>query len=281
MAGPPVLPPLADANDVANALGVSSVTQLPSSMQIRMSRTLRKVSRRFRFEAQRFFTPGVYTHNLRIHAGAVRLMETPNQVVSVRIRGIRDTGYEAWQEGGLNWELWEEGGDPADFWEGSGYQAPGENFNGPGQSVWVTPDYESNINCPPPAANHPTPRMHVEDNWIRWSDWDFWRLSGRDVRVTYSWDTPVPEDVVETVGEIAARNLTIDPLSVTRQSKQLQSRHFRQEVADWVNSGETGFTKDDIEQAQAYRYPAPPVIIAQMASVDMEPSVAFLSDSSW
>lgn len=256
-----VYPPLAKGSDVATALGVSLVTDLPSTMQIRMDNTLAKVSRRWRKEAQRIFTPGTYTHTLKIHAGAVRLMEAPNKVTRVRVRGLRQLDFDSWQEGGGDWAAWEEGGDPAGFIE--------------------TPDCIDNLASPPPVVNRHAPRWHVEGAWLRWSDWDFWRLNGRQCQVTYSWDTPVPQDVVSAVADIAGRNLSVDPLSAVRQSKLLMSRHFRQEMADWVATGDTGFTDDDIAQAQSYRYQAPPVIIAELASVDISPAEAFLSDSSW
>lgn len=230
-------------------------------MQIRMAPTLAKVSRRWRKEAQRQFTPGTYTHALRIQGGAVRLAEVPNKVIGVRVSGLRQLDYDAWNEGGGDWAIWEEGGDPGGFIE--------------------TPGGINNLASPPPIENHPAPRWHVEGTWLRWDDWDFWRLNGRDCQVTYSWDTPVPEDVVAAVADIVGRNLSIDPLSAVRQSKLLMSRHFRQEMADWVATGDTGFTDDDIAQARSYRYPAPPIIIAALASVDLGPAEAFLSDSSW
>lgn len=288
----PQLPPLAQPSDVAIALGVADSdgegdpTLLPQTMQVRMDRTLAKVSRRFRREAQRFFTPGVYTTRLRIEAGAVRLQEIPNKVVRLKVHGLRRLDYEAWQEGGEDWTLWQEGGDPGDFQdieEGGGIGGPVEDFNAPGQGrvIYETPGGVDNMHWPPPVENHPAPRWTVESNWIRWHDVEFWQLNGRPVDVTYSWDTPVPDAVIASVADIVARNLTIDPMSATRQSKTLQTRHYRQDVAEWVISGECGFTKGDIEEAQSYRYQAPPIIIQQYKSIDMEPSVAFLSDSSW
>lgn len=266
MTAPQSLPSLAQGSDVATALGVDGVTVLPETMQIRMDATLAKVSRRFRKEAQRFFSPGVYTTDLKIHAGCIRLQEQPNRIVRLRIEGLHRLDYDAWQEGGEDWALWEEGGDPGGFCDLGAYETPGG---------------VDNLHYPPPPENHPAPRFRVDGIWLHFSDWDFWRLNGKLCRITYSWDTPVPEDVVMAVADITARNLTIDPLSAVRQSKLLMTRHFRQEMADWVISGGTGFTKDDIEQAQSYRYLTPPVIIANMSQLDMTPSVAFLSDSSW
>ena len=87
------LPPLATDVDVAHALGVETVGELPTSMQVRLDAALSKVSRRFRFEAQRIFTPGSYTHTLRIQAGSVRLMEAPSEVLGVRVEGLPELGW--------------------------------------------------------------------------------------------------------------------------------------------------------------------------------------------
>lgn len=220
------LPPLASSDDVVKSLGVNDISGLPSTMVIRMPGTLAKVSRRFRKEAQRIFTPGTYTHDIRIHAGAVRLMEKPDQIRGLRVAGLSE-------------------------------------FD------WVTGD---------PILG---PAWTVEGSWLVWSDWRFWRLNGRIATVTYSWDTPVPLEVVTAVGDITGRNLAVDPLSPLPQSKMLMSRYHRQDVAGWVSDGATGFTKDDIAQAQSYRYPAPTVIVANLTSGGVSPSQAFLSDSSW
>lgn len=234
----PELEPLAAQPDVLVALGFprdSNISVLPGTMQVRMPTTLAKVSRRFRKEAQRIFTPGTYTHRLLIHCGATKLMEVPNAVTGVRMLGQPDI---EWDSDGSQWLS---------------------------QSDDVVPG----------------PLWTVDGQWIEWTDWDFWGLSGREVEVTYSWDTPVPSDVVAAVADIAARNLVINPMGAERQSKLLMSRHYRQEMADWVMSGGTGFTKDDIEQAQSYRSVLPPVIIANTRLFDRSPSSSFLSDSSW
>lgn len=250
----PELAPLAQTADVLRALGFdptsSDITDLPVTMQVRMSTTLAKVSRRFRKEAQRIFTPGQYTHRLMIQSGTTRLMEVPNAISGVRVFGRAQIDWFAWQEGGPEWVLWAEGSS---------------------QELTVLGDPQQ------PSG----PSWSVDGQWMRWTNWDFWQLNGREVEVDYSWDQPVPSDVVAAVADITARNLVVDPMGAIRQSKLLMSRHFRQEVADWVMSGGTGFTKDDIEQAQSYRYPLPPAIIARVSMLDSSPSAAFLSDSSW
>lgn len=99
------LAPLATGTDVANALGVETVDELPQTMQVRMDQTLAKVSRRFRVEAERIFTPGEYTHTLRIQAGAIRLMEAPTEVLGMRVEGLPELGWGT-VDSGLS------GGDP-------------------------------------------------------------------------------------------------------------------------------------------------------------------------
>lgn len=251
----PELEPLAQSTDVATALGVSAPTVLPQTMQTRMAPTLRKVSRRFRFEAQRFFTPGTYTHTLRIHAGAVRLMEVPNMIQRVRVQGLPMADWNSIGLTGVQQAVDEDSGEFVEL--------PGGEANTASDTV----------------ANGPL--FHVEANWLTWDDWDFWRLNGRMAEITYSWDTPVPQSVTDTVAAITGRMLTVDPLGALAQSKLLMTRHYRQEVADWVSSGATDLMPEEIEQAQSYRYPAPPMIVAQMSMVEMSPSAAFLADSSW
>lgn len=219
------LPPLAQSDDVVEALGVNDISKLPSTMQIRMDGTLAKVSRRFRKEAQRIFTPGTYTHTLRMHAGAVRLMELPDAILRVAVAGASEIDWETGDPESIHWKL--------------------------------------------------------VDNWIEWNDWRSRRLNGAMVHVTYSWATPVDPDVVAAVADITGRNLTVDPLSAIAQSKMLMSRYHRQDMASWVSDGSTGFTRDDIKQAQSYRYPAPPIIVNRMSLSDASLSQAFMSDSSW
>jgi len=85
---------LATAADVAAALGLGADTDaLTEEQQARANLLLAKVSRRFRLEAQRRFTPGTYTHHLRIFAGAVRLEEIPDEVIDVKVPGVDDVSY--------------------------------------------------------------------------------------------------------------------------------------------------------------------------------------------
>lgn len=259
------LPPLARPSDVLASLGFEGddTSVLPTTMQVRMDGTLARVSRRFRKEAERFFTPGSYTQTFKIQAGAVRLMEPPSSIEKVCVLGHALIDWRAWQEGGAQWVVWAEG-EPGD-----------EDFGTTGM-LTVLGDDET----PPPQAR-PTPHWTVNGIWMRWSDWDFWQMNGKRAEITYSWATPVPPDVVTAVADITARNLTVNPMGAERHSKLLMSRHFRQQVADWVMSGGVGFTKDDLDEARSYRYPIPPSIIASIDMVDSSPSQAFLSDTSW
>lgn len=85
--------PLATQYDVQDALGMSGDEELSESQAARVVPLLALVSRRFRLEAQRLFTPGTYTHTLRIHAGAVRLDAVPDEVSDVLVPGVAAPEY--------------------------------------------------------------------------------------------------------------------------------------------------------------------------------------------
>jgi hypothetical protein len=188
---------LATVADVAAALGLGlDADALTEEQQARAIPLLAKVSRRFRLEAQRRFTPGTYTHYLKIFAGAVRLEEIPSEVISVEVPGVDDVSYSLVQ------------------------------------------------------------------NWITFDDYWLPEYTGKTAAVTYKWTALVPADVVATVADIVARNLTVDPNSVVAQSKALTAgRQYSQDVADWVSTGQVGMNDDDIMVAKSYRYPAPPSIV--------------------
>lgn len=84
---------LATVADVAVALGVEE-DSLTDVQVARADLLLAKVSRRFRLEAQRQFTPGLYTQHLKVHAGAVRLEEVPDEVVSVVVPDVDSPVWE-------------------------------------------------------------------------------------------------------------------------------------------------------------------------------------------
>jgi hypothetical protein len=290
------LPPLASPDDVATCLGVAGgATALPQTFQTRMLPTLRRVSRRFRLEAQRQFTPGTYTHHFKIQAGAVRLQEIPTSIDRVHIHGLILPTEFAFPTVQLTLER-DELGLAENFNTPSGRSeltqvppdmlaplppapedlADVEDFNKPG-AVGISAN-RAILRRP---STQPRPHHHVVDNWVLWPGWDYWRLNGREVEITYTWQIPVPQDVVDCVATIVGRILTVDPMGALYQSKLLMSRHYRQELADWVSDGNTGFTQDDLCVAHSYRWPAPPMIIASMRTHDYSPSAAFLSDSSW
>lgn len=67
--------PLASADDVAVALGLDDASALSDSQALRVDGLLARVSRRFRREAERVFTPGTSTVRLLTVGGRVRLSE--------------------------------------------------------------------------------------------------------------------------------------------------------------------------------------------------------------
>lgn len=205
---------LATVADVAAALGLDGVDALSEGQQARANLLLAKVSRRFRLEAQRQFTPGTYTHYLKVFSGAVRLQEEPEEVIEVKVSGVD---------------------------------------GGPGQVITA---------------------FTLQRNWIQFDDyrttrWDAFDdrqgrgLVGATAQVTYSWERPVPGDVVAAVADIVARNLMLDPKSLVGQSTSLSTMDYRQDVADWASSGVIGMNDEDITLARSYRYPAPPSIVVR------------------
>ncbi len=204
---------LATVADVAAALGLGSVDALTDGQKARAELLLAKVSRRFRLEAQRRFTPGTYTHYIKILDGAVRLEEEPDEVVEVKVLGANgDTSITTAYEVHRNWLHFTE--------------------------------------------------YHVTQ-WSSFDDRQSRGLVGATAQITYSWERPVPADVVDAVADITARNLMLDPTSVVGQSKTLATMDYRQDVADWAAAGIVGMNDDDIELARSYRYPAPPSIVVR------------------
>lgn len=72
--------PLAAADDVAQALGLADAEALSASQSARVDGLLLRVSREFRREAERVFTPGTSTVRLLTVAGRVHLAETVTDV---------------------------------------------------------------------------------------------------------------------------------------------------------------------------------------------------------
>lgn len=79
--------PLASANDVALALGLEDADALSEAQGLRVDGLLARVSREFRREAERTFTPGTSTVRLVTAAGRVHLAETVGSVTSVTVDG--------------------------------------------------------------------------------------------------------------------------------------------------------------------------------------------------
>lgn len=183
---------LATTADVAAALGLDELSEV---QEARANLLLAKVSRRFRLEAQRQFTPGTYTQDLKIFAGVVRLEEEPTEVVDVSVPGVDSVAYT------------------------------------------------------------------VVQNWISFDDYQSLGLLGKTATVTYSWEKPVPTDVVAAVADIVARNLMLDPKSVVGQSTSVSTKDYRQDVAPWASEGIVGMNDEDIQVARSYRYPTPPSIV--------------------
>lgn len=67
--------PLATPDDVAHALGLADADALTEAQSLRVDGLLARVSREFRREAQRNFTPGTTTVRLLTVGGRVRLAE--------------------------------------------------------------------------------------------------------------------------------------------------------------------------------------------------------------
>jgi hypothetical protein len=74
---------LATADDVALALGLANAAALSTAQSLRVAGLLARVSREFRREAERDFTPGTTTVRLLTVAGRVHLAETVDSVDDV------------------------------------------------------------------------------------------------------------------------------------------------------------------------------------------------------
>lgn len=77
--------PLATADDVAQALGLADAAAFSTSQSVRVAALLARVSREFRREAERDFTPGTTTVKLLTVAGRVRLTDPVTAVTSVTV----------------------------------------------------------------------------------------------------------------------------------------------------------------------------------------------------
>ena len=75
---------LATADDVAKALGLEDGDSLSEAQSLRVDGLLARVSREFRREAERVFTPGTTTVRLLTVAGRVHLTETVESVDQIQ-----------------------------------------------------------------------------------------------------------------------------------------------------------------------------------------------------
>lgn len=75
--------PLADADDVARAMGLADSEELSEAHRNRVDGLLARVSREFRKEAERPFSPGTFTVTLLTVGGKARLPERSVTVASV------------------------------------------------------------------------------------------------------------------------------------------------------------------------------------------------------
>jgi hypothetical protein len=82
--------PLASADDVAQALGLDDAAALSEAQGNRVDGLLARVSREFRREAERVFTPGTSTVRLLTVAGRVHLAETVTDVDDIEEVTFRD-----------------------------------------------------------------------------------------------------------------------------------------------------------------------------------------------
>lgn len=77
--------PLAAPDDVAHELGLEDADALSESQTARVTSVLVRVSRKFRREAEREFTPGTTTLRLLTVAGRVRLPDLIDEVETVTV----------------------------------------------------------------------------------------------------------------------------------------------------------------------------------------------------
>lgn len=77
--------PLATADDVAHALGLADADALSTAQSLRVDALLARVSREFRREAERDFTPGSTALRLLTVAGRVRLPEPVTTIDDVEL----------------------------------------------------------------------------------------------------------------------------------------------------------------------------------------------------
>lgn len=188
--------PLASLDDVAHALGLEDAAALGDARTARSTPILAKISREFRREAGREFTPGRTKVKLLTVAGRIALPD-----------GLGETG-----------------------------------------------------------TVHSIAGIDVDDLTHEVDDDELVICrNGRSigtgvmVKIDYTHNEPVPDEVSGTVGAIVARYLTVDPTSAVAQSTFLASEFYQQRFADWV-SRSVKLTEEDCEFARSYQ-PRPVTVI--------------------
>jgi hypothetical protein len=189
--------PLASLDDVAHSLGLADEAALGAARVFRSNPILAKISRQFRYEAGREFTPGRTKVKLLTVAGRIPLPD-----------GLGESG-EVHTVTGVDVE----------------------------NITHVVDDDE----------------LIISRNGCRVG-------TGLLVKIDYTHNASVPQEVSETVGAIVARYLTVDPTSAVAQSTFLASEFYQQRFADWV-SRSVGLTEDDCEEARSYRVRPVTVIV--------------------
>lgn len=178
---------LASLDDVAHALGLADEAALGAGRVFRANQIVAKISREFRREAGRQFTPGRTKVRLMTVAGRVLLPDGLGEGGEVHsVTGVDDLAFE------------------------------------------------------------------VDDDELVLTVRRRSAGTGTVVKVDYTHNEPVPEEVAGTVAAIVARYLTVDPTSAVAQSTFLASEQFQQRFADWVSSS-VKLTEDDCDFAKSYR----------------------------
>lgn len=86
------------------------------------------------------------------------------------------------------------------------------------------------------------------------------------VTVTYTHDTLIPDDVRETIAEIAAKVLRIPPAAaagITSQTRTAGPFSENNTYAGWAVGGATSLAPEDRALAESYRYRGTQVIVQQ------------------
>lgn len=192
---------LAAAVDVAHALGLADENELGDARTARVGPLLAKLSREFRREAGRQFTPG---------RTKVRLLTVDSRITLPDGLGVGGEVHAVTIDG-----------EPVEF----------------------TVDDDEVILSKRRLGG----QVCVVGTGVR-------------VKLDYTHNEPVPDEVKAAIAAMAARYLTVDPTSAVAQSTYLASEHFQQRFADWV-SASVKLTQEDCEFARSYKSSPATVIV--------------------